>query len=163
MRYLVHIFRSPRLILQLLLLGLAGLIGGAGLRGLVSAHLTLNTISSAQLPSLVHVLDAEREITQAENLGYRAVLDYDPSKRNVPVEIPDVVALIRQSWQNYRLFKQAEHYQADQAALQAQIDARFPGMLLAAATAEPLSRARVSARCSWGHARPWRTTRLASG
>jgi PAS domain S-box-containing protein len=144
MRYVSHVLRSPRLLLQLLLLlALAGLIGGAGLRGLVTAHSTLHDISSSQLPSLVHLLDAEREITQAENLGYRALLNYDAAQKLTPTEIPEIVAMIRLAWQNYQLFKEDGPHPGDQAALQSQVESRFPGLLLAASVAEPLGSAKV--------------------
>ncbi len=144
MRYVSHVLRSPRVMLQLLLLlMLGGLIGGVGLHGLNRAHSTLHDIASAQLPGLVHLLDAEREITQAENLGYRALLNYDSANKKTPVEIPEIVALVRQSWRNYQQFESAGPHPRGQAALQSQIEARFPGLLLAAGLAEPIGSAQV--------------------
>jgi PAS domain S-box-containing protein len=145
MRYLSHTARSPKLILQLaLLLVLAGLIGGAGLRGLFTARTTLHNISSAQLPGLVHLLDAEREVTQAENQGYRAVVDAGSSRRTGAKDIPQILVLVRQAWQNYRQFKMAGHHPADQSVLQSRVELRFSLLLLTSSLIEPLGRARLT-------------------
>ncbi len=145
MRFALHVFRSPRLILQILLLmALAALIGGAGLSGLTEARSTLHDISSTQLPGLVHLLDAEREITQADSYGYQALLYADPAKPNVPAQIPQIMSLVRQSWQNYQEFKASGPHPAAQAALEARVDSDFSVLLLAAGLMEPLGRARLS-------------------
>jgi diguanylate cyclase (GGDEF)-like protein/PAS domain S-box-containing protein len=145
MRYIVHTARSPKLILQLvLLLVLGGLIGGAGLRGLFTARTTLHNISSAQLPGLVHLLDAEREITQAENQGYRAVVDSTSSRGTGIKDIPQILVLVRQAWQNYRQFKAAGHHPADQSVLQSRVELRFSLLLLTASLIEPLGRVKIT-------------------
>jgi hypothetical protein len=139
MRHLSHVVHSPKLILQLLLLlAAAGLIGGAGLRGLLTARSTLHTISSTQLPGLVHLLDAEREITLVKADSYRAVMESMKDRKTGVQEIPRILALVRLSWDNYQEFEASGHRLPHQASLQATVEARFAVLMRTAGTIDAL-------------------------
>ncbi len=93
MPYLRYIAGSPKLIAQLLLLTvIAGAIGGTGLFGLFTARAALNDITVQHVPALVNLLNAQRDIDQANYAGLSAILDPDVQRRD-QVELPRIKAL----------------------------------------------------------------------
>jgi diguanylate cyclase (GGDEF)-like protein/PAS domain S-box-containing protein len=108
MRHLRHLARSPRLLLQLLFtLMLAGLIGGAGAFGLLAARNALTGMSTARMPGLVYLLNAEGQIAQVDYYSLSAALDPDAHHR-AAVELPTITNLSNAAWQNFRRYQSAK-------------------------------------------------------
>jgi len=83
----------------LLILVLAGLIGGTGLAGLSMARSALSTVSHTRMPALVDVLEAERDIAQMDFYGQSAVLDTDPEQLT-QVDFPKIRSFCQAGWQS---------------------------------------------------------------
>ncbi|HEY8283961.1 MAG TPA: EAL domain-containing protein [Chloroflexota bacterium] len=101
MRYIRFIARSPRLLGQLaLILVLAGLVGGTGLVGLLTARSAVTDITNTQVPTLVHLLSAERDIAQANYAGVVSLVDPDLHRR-VEVDIPRIRGFTAAAWTEF--------------------------------------------------------------
>ncbi len=117
MRYLQYLVRSPRLALQLsLMLTLACLIGGTGLAGLQLARHAITNTSTTRMPALVHLLDVERDIEEANYDGLDSVLNPNPNQRNM-ADLPKIRALGAQTKASFALFQAANPPTAATAAL----------------------------------------------
>ncbi|MGH2345796.1 MAG: PAS domain S-box protein, partial [Chloroflexota bacterium] len=131
MRYLRYIACSPKLIAQLLLLlGLAGLIGGTGLVGLFAARDAVTEITTRQVPAVAHLLNAERDIAQANYAGLGAVIDPEQQRR-VLVDLPLIRSLSAAASDEFRQFQIDHDHAAAQAPLVAessQLLARWRGL-----------------------------------
>lgn len=132
MRYLRHIARSPKLVAQLLLLmGLAGLIGGTGLAGLFAARNAVTEITTRQVPAVAHLLYAERDIARANYMALGAVIDPNPHHRD-QVGLPSLRSLSAAASDEFQQFQTAQGQAAAQAPLVAEIRgllARWRGVI----------------------------------
>ena len=105
MRYLWFIVRSPWLLGQLVLvLVMAGLVGGTGLAGLLTARGAVTDITNTHMPALVHLLSAERDIAQADYFGLYAVVDADPHRR-MRVDVPQIQSFTMDAWKEFLRFQ----------------------------------------------------------
>jgi len=122
LRYFRFIARSPWLLGQLaLVLVLAGLIGGTGLVGLVSARGAVTEITDTHMPALVHLMSAEHDIAQADYYGLVAVIDPNPQHRR-QIDVPKVQAFSAAAWKEFLRYQAIGN--GDQDAVQRPLVAR---------------------------------------
>jgi diguanylate cyclase (GGDEF)-like protein/PAS domain S-box-containing protein len=104
MRYLRYIAGSPKLIAQLLLLVvIAGIVGGTGLIGLFTARGAVTAITSKQVPAIVHLLNTQRYVAESNYAGLTAMFDPD-KQRTVQVDLPRIFnlsALVNAEFQQF--------------------------------------------------------------
>ena len=140
MQYLRFVARSPNLVLQLLLiLLLTCLIGGTGLVGLRTAGDTITTVSTARLPALVHLLNAQRDVEQLNYYALTTLYDSD-SQHRAEVELPTIQNLSEAAWTEFKLFEAQSGNAADQAPLRSRVSAMFQQGLAMAKLAGQINR-----------------------